>query len=326
MCNLVHSTYITEAVRWFGLSTRSCSKVGFIGLGNMGAHMAGYVLKGGHRLVVYDTRPEALRPFILADAEVVTSPAELASKVDRIVTMIPTPEDVLEVYLGKNGLISGGEARAGSILIDSSTTDPATSQQVARAAQHERLHFVDAPVTGAVPAARAGTLTFLFGGELTILNQIRELLLTMGSNVIHCGSEIGSGQVAKLCNNMLLAITMIGTSETLNLGARLGLDPKLLTEILNQSSGKSWVSESYNPIPGLGDSSLPASNQYQGGFGCKLMAKDLNLAQRMAVHSHTPTPMGSLALQIYRMMTNNGCEDKDFSYPYQFLRQTKEDS
>lgn len=290
----------------------------------MGNHMAGYVQKGGHQLYVYDTNPEAVRPLVMEhDAVVTSSPADLASKVDRLITMVPTPKDVLEVYLGPNGVISGGQAKAGTILIDSSTIDPHTAQTVAASATKAGLHFVDAPVTGAVPGARAGTLTFLVGGPEDTVNEVKELLMTMGKNVIHCGL-VGSGQVAKICNNMLLAVVLVGTSEALNLGARLGLDPKLLTNILNISSGRSWVTEAYNPCPGVGDASLPASNDYAGGFGVKLMAKDLTLAQTIAVQSQSPIPMGSLAAQMYRLMTNNGFGDKDMSYPYQFLKQKDE--
>lgn len=237
--------------------------------------------------------------------------------------MVPTPKDVLEVYLGPNGVISGGQAKAGTILIDSSTIDPHTAQTVAASATKAGLHFVDAPVTGAVPGARAGTLTFLVGGPEDTVNQVKDLLMTMGKNVIHCGL-VGSGQVAKICNNMLLAVVLVGTSEALNLGARLGLDPKLLTNILNISSGRSWVTEGYSPVPGIGDASLPANNDYAGGFGVKLMAKDLTLAQTIAVQSQSPIPMGSLAAQMYRLMTNNGFGDKDMSYPYQFLKQKDE--
>lgn len=289
----------------------------------MGSHMAGYVIKGGNQLVVCDTNPDAIKPFVLMDAEVAPNPSELAAKVNRVITMVPTPADVLEVYLGTNGVISGGKAKKGTILIDSSTIDPETSKTVAAEAKKAGLEFVDAPVTGAVPGARAGTLTFLVGGEKTNVDAINELLMTMGKNIVHCG-PVGTGQVAKICNNMMLAITLAGTAETLNLGNRLGLDPKLLTQILNISSGRSWVTECYNPAPGCTDQNVPSNNKYDGGFGSKLMAKDLQLAQTIAVQSQSPTPMGALAAVLYRMMVNNGAGDKDMSYVYQFLKQDKD--
>ena len=275
----------------------------------------------GTSLVVYDINREAMKHF--PQAVVASSPADLASQVDRIITMVPTPADVLHVYLNNvDGVIVG--AKKGSILVDSSTVDPQTSQQVEAAARDAGLVFVDAPVTGAVPAAKTGTLTFLVGAQQQEhFDQIRDLLLTMGKNVIYCG-PVGSGEVAKICNNMLLAIIIIGTSEALNLGTRLGLDAKLLTSILNISSGRSWVSELYNPVPGSDNKALPSNNQYKGGFGSKLMAKDLLLAQSIAVASQSPIPMGSLAGQLYRIMVNNGYGDLDMSVPYQFLKQEKD--
>lgn len=316
---LTLSFYSAESRRTLTQSTVNHAKVGFIGLGNMGANMADHLQKAGHELVVYDSNSDAMKSFVRFGATAASSPADLASKVDRVMTMVPTPKHVLEVYLGPNGVVSGGKAKAGTILIDSSTIDPQTSQQVAEEAVKAGLDFVDAPVSGAVPAARAATLTFMVGGKKESVDAIRELLLAMGKNVIHTGA-VGTGVTAKLCNNMMLAISMIGTSETLNLGARLGLDPQMLTQILNISSGRTWVSEGYNPVPGVGDEKLPANHQYKGGFGTSLIAKDLNLAQSIAVQSQSPTPMGALASQLYRMMLNNGLGDKDFSYTYQFFK------
>lgn len=288
----------------------------------MGANMAEHIQKAGHQLVVFDTNAHSMKSFVRFGAEAASSPADLASKVDRVISMVPTPGHVLEVYLGKDGVISGGKASKGTILIDSSTIDPSTSKKVEQEALKNGLEFCDAPVSGAVPAARAATLTFMVGGKKENVDAIRELLLTMGRNVIHTG-VVGTGVTAKLCNNMMLAVSMVGTAETLNLGERLGLDPKLLTQILNISSGRTWVSEVYNPVPSVGDEKLPSNHQYKGGFGTALIAKDLNLAQSIAVESQSPTPMGALASQVYRMMLNNGLGDKDFSYLYQFLKSQK---
>ncbi|KAH0627362.1 hypothetical protein JD844_002968 [Phrynosoma platyrhinos] len=170
-----------------------------------------------------------------------------------------------------------------------------------------------------VGAARAGNLTFMVGGVEQEFDAAKELLTCMGSNVVYCG-EVGTGQAAKICNNMLLAISMIGTAETMNLGIRLGLDPKLLAKILNMSSGRCWSSDTYNPVPGVMEG-VPSANNYQGGFGTTLMAKDLGLAQISATNTKTPVPLGSLAHQVYRIMCAKGYAQKDFSSVFQFLRE-----
>ncbi len=296
--------------------------VGFIGLGNMGSNMAHNLLKSGHRLVVYDVYPEAMTALVDKGALIAQNPAEVAQRCDRIITMLPSSPHVMQVYSGKNGILS--TAKTGNLLIDSSTIDPQTSQEVAKLAQEKGAVFLDAPVSGAVPAAKAASLTFMVGGKEKELEAIKDLLLCMGKNVVHCG-DVGSGVTAKICNNMMLAISMIGTSETLNLGKRLGLDPKLLTKILNISSGRTWSSEVYNPVPGVGDNlNLPANNDYEGGFMTHLIAKDLGLAQSAATRSNSPTPLGTLSHQIYRLMLNNGYSTKDFSSVYKFIQQNED--
>ena len=297
-------------------------KVGFIGIGNMGSNMCANLQKNGHELILYDPNPNAIKDLIAGgNARSVSSPAEVAQQSERVFTMVPFPTDVLNVYTGPNGLIAN--ARKETILIDSSTVDPETSKKIETEASAKGIRFVDAPVTGAVPAARAGTLTFIVGGPKETVDELRELLLCMGKNVIHCGTT-GMGSVAKLCNNMMLAISMIGTAETLNLARRSGLDPKLMTDILNISSGRTWVSEGYNPVPGVGSSTTPSSNDYDKGFRSSLLAKDLNLAQLISVQSQSPTPMGSTASQYYRILVNNEkYADKDFSAIYEFLKGQK---
>ncbi|KPM03933.1 3-hydroxyisobutyrate dehydrogenase, mitochondrial-like protein [Sarcoptes scabiei] len=285
----------------------------------MGSNMARHLQQKGHQLMVYDPHKDATKEIVSNGGKYFSSPAEVAKNSERVITMIPTPQDVLQVYLGPDGIIANSSKD--SILIDSSTIDPTTAKKIASEASKHGVRFVDAPVTGAVPAARAGTLTFIVGGPKETLDQIREMLLCMGKNVIHCGDH-GMGQVAKLCNNMLLAISMVGAAETLNMGQRMGLDPKLLTDILNISSGRSWVTEIYNPVPGI-HANAPASNNYTGGFKNKLIAKDLNLAQSMSVESCSPTPMGSMASILYRMMVNKDKGELDFSSIYKFLEENK---
>ena len=296
--------------------------VGFIGLGNMGQNMANNLLKAGHRLIVYDVYPEAMTALADGGALIAQSPADLAQRCDRILTMLPTSGHVLQVYTGDNGILS--KVKTGSLLIDSSTIDPQTSVQVSQLAQEKGAVFLDAPVSGAVPAAKSASLTFMVGGNAQEVEAIKDILLCMGKNVIHCG-PVGSGEAAKICNNMMLAISMVGTSETLNLANRLGLDPKLMTQILNISSGRSWVSELYNPVPGVGQG-LPADINYDGGFITQLMTKDLGLAQSAATRVNSPTPLGVLVHQIYRLMLNNGYSSKDFSSVYRFLQETDQKS
>ncbi|KAM7303875.1 3-hydroxyisobutyrate dehydrogenase, mitochondrial [Ixodes scapularis] len=300
------------------VSGRSVSQVpiGFIGLGNMGQNMAKNLIAKGHRLVVYDIFPEATEELAKHGAVPVGSPAEMADQCDRIITMLPSSPHVREVYTGDKGIIS--KVQTGSLLIDSSTIDPLVSQEMAKLVEAKGATFIDAPVSGGVNAAKAGTLTFMVGGKEAEAQAAKEILLCMGKNVIHCGG-VGCGQAAKICNNMMLAISMIGNAETMNLGIRLGLDPNVLNGVLNVSSGKTWPSEVYSPVPGVMEN-VPSSNQYEGGFGAALMTKDLGLAQTAATQTSSPTPLGSLAHQIYRVLLSNGLGKKDFSVVYQLLQ------
>ncbi|XP_044306667.1 3-hydroxyisobutyrate dehydrogenase, mitochondrial [Varanus komodoensis] len=295
----------------------SKTSVGFIGLGNMGNPMAKNLVKHGYPVIAYDVFPEACKEFQELGAQVTDSPADVAERADRIITMLPSNPNAIEVYTGTNGILK--KVKKGSLLIDSSTIDPVVSKELAKEAEKMGAVFMDAPVSGGVGAARAGNLTFMVGGVEQEFDAAKELLTCMGSNVIYCG-EVGTGQAAKICNNMLLAISMIGTAETMNLGIRLGLDPKLLSKILNMSSGRCWSSDTYNPVPGVMEG-VPSANNYQGGFGTTLMAKDLGLAQNSATNTKTPIPLGSLAHQVYRIMCAKGYAQKDFSSVFQFLRE-----
>ncbi|XP_034258112.1 3-hydroxyisobutyrate dehydrogenase, mitochondrial [Pantherophis guttatus] len=295
----------------------SKTPVGFIGLGNMGNPMAKNLVKHGYPIIACDVFPEACKEFQELGTQVGESPADVADKADRIITMLPSNPNAIEVYIGTNGILK--KVKKGSLLIDSSTIDPEVSKELAKEAEKMGAVFMDAPVSGGVGAARAGNLTFMVGGVEQEFDAAKELLTCMGSNVVYCG-EVGTGQAAKICNNMLLAISMIGTAETMNLGIRLGLDPKLLAKILNMSSGRCWSSDIYNPVPGVMEG-VPSANNYQGGFGTTLMAKDLGLAQISATNTKSPVPLGSLAHQIYRIMCAKGYAQKDFSSVFQFLRE-----
>ncbi|KAL8572123.1 hypothetical protein ACOMHN_052920 [Nucella lapillus] len=283
----------------------------------MGGHMARNLLKKGHSVIVFDLVADSVAALKADGASVAASPKEVASQTDLIVTMLPASPQVMEVYLGSSGIL--GSVQKGTLLIDSSTIDPSVSQQMAEEAGKLGTTFVDAPVSGGVNAARDGALTFMVGAPEQVFEQVKELLDKMGKNVVHCG-PVGTGQAAKICNNMLLAISMIGTAETMNMGMKLGLEPKLLAKVLNSSSGRCWSSELYNPVPGVLEG-VPSSNNYQGGFGTALMTKDLGLAQNAATAARCPTPLGSLAHQIYRLMTNGGYAGKDFSSAFHFIQQ-----
>lgn len=302
--------------RWMASKT----PVGFVGLGNMGTPMARNLLKNGYPIIATDAFPESRKELQDSGAQILDSPADVAEKADRIITMLPSSPNVIEVYTGPNGILK--KVKKGTLLIDSSTIDPAVSKEMAAAAEKMGAVFMDAPVSGGVGAASLAKLTFMVGGLEEEFNAAQELLTCMGANVLYCG-QVGAGQAAKICNNMLLAIGMIGTAETMNLGIRLGLDPKLLTDILNMSSGRCWSSASYNPVPGVMDG-VPSANNYQGGFSTTLMAKDLGFAQNSATNTRTPAPLGSLAHQIFRTMCARGYANKDFSSVFQFLREEEE--
>ncbi|XP_076658589.1 3-hydroxyisobutyrate dehydrogenase, mitochondrial isoform X1 [Halictus rubicundus] len=299
--------------------TRCFSRVGFVGLGNMGGHMARNLLKKGHRLTVFDVNEATVSKLTEAGAKAASSPAEVAKEVEVIVSMLPSSQHFLDVYNGKQGVLSSAKEK--TLCIDSSTIDPFVSQTFAGEAEKSAVRFIDAPVSGGVNGAKDGTLTFMVGGSQDDYQLAKPLLEKMGARIVHCG-DIGMGQAAKLCNNMLLAISMIGTAEAFNLGRKLGLDAKVLADIVNSSTGRCWSSELYNPVPGLLEN-VPSSKNYEGGFGTTLMAKDLGLAQSAATKVEAAIPLGSIAHQIFRTIITQGFSDKDFSIVYQFLKGRK---
>nr|CAH0105723.1 unnamed protein product [Daphnia galeata] len=309
-----HRTFSCSAVHH-----GSSKRVGFIGLGNMGGPMALNLLNKGNSVTVFDVYPEAMSKLQDAGAAIGHNPAEVAEKSDTIITMLPNSSHVQEAYAGENGVFQ--TAKPGSLLIDSSTIDPSVSKEMAILAEKKGMIFIDAPVSGGVMAAKAGTLTFMVGGPEHEFANAKSILEHVGKNIVYCG-PVGAGQAAKICNNMLLAINMVGTAEAMNLGVRLGLDPKLLSSVINTSSGRSWSSEIYNPVPGVLPN-VPASNNYEGGFGTALMTKDLGLAQNSATRSNSAIPLGSLAHQLYRLMTVRGYAKKDFSSVYEFLQKSE---
>ncbi|ESO10157.1 hypothetical protein HELRODRAFT_156397 [Helobdella robusta] len=282
----------------------------------MGGHMLNNLLKNKISVVVYDISEDAVTKAVDAGAKKAESPSEVASLAKTIITMLPSSPHVKEVYLGQNGILS--KAQPDSLFVDSSTIDPDVSRQLEKEALKFHSTFIDAPVSGGVTAAKEGTLTFMVGGQQSSFSVVKDLLENMGKIVVYCGPS-GTGQAAKICNNMLLGISMIGTAEAMILGQKLGLDPKLFASILNSSSGQCWSTLKYNPCPGVVEN-IPASRNYEGGFGSKLMAKDLGLAQTSAMLTSTPTPLGSLAHHMYRMLCNSGYAEKDFASIYLFLQ------
>jgi len=302
-----------RAVRQY--SAPANNTVGFIGLGNMGKGMAENLVTKGHPVLAYDVTADAVSDIVGKGAQGASGPAQVAAGSERVVTMLPNNAIVETVY--KEVL---DNAISGSLLIDCSTVDPALSKQLSQEAQAKGCQFVDAPVSGGINAASAGTLTFMVGAESEETFAAAEILLkNMGAKITHCGG-VGTGGAVKICNNLLLAISMIGTSEAMNLGIKLGLDPKLLASIMGSATGRCWSVDTYNPCPGVLDN-VPSSNDYRGGFGTALMTKDLGLAQDAATRTKAATPLGSVAHQMYRVMCNAGYAEKDFSSAFQFLRE-----
>ncbi len=284
-------------------------KIAFIGLGNMGAPMARNLRNAGHELIVFDLQKEAMRKLVATGAGAAASPREAASRGEMVITMLPSSPHVRAVYLGEDGVLSG--VRRSVPLVDSSTIDPHAAREVARAASSQGNPMADAPVSGGVGGAEAATLTFMVGAAKELFESIKPVLSQMGRNIVHCG-ESGNGQVAKICNNLLLAISMIGVSEAMTLGTALGIEPKVLAGIVNTSSGRCWSSDTYNPYPGVMEN-VPAARGYTGGFGADLMLKDLGLAMEAAKQANQSVVLGQVAQQLYLTMSARGDGGKDFS-------------
>lgn len=292
------------------------AKVGFIGLGNMGGPMATNLVKAGHEVAVFDLSEAALQQLKSAGAAVAGSAAEAATGADYVISMLPAGKHVAATYLGDAGLLA--QLDSSTTVLDCSTIDAATARQVGEVAAELGIGFMDAPVSGGVAAAAAGTLAFMCGGGAEAFDKARLVLQDMGKNIFHAGPA-GAGQVAKGCNNMLLAIHMIGSCEALEMGARNGLDPKVLSEIMLASSGRNWSLEVYNPYPGVMEGA-PASNDYKPGFMVDLMVKDLGLALEIAEQSSFDNPMGQLAKELYGQHQQAGNGQLDFSSILQKLQ------
>ena len=291
-------------------------KIAFIGLGNMGGPMAINLHKAGHSVKAFDLSADALAKVKAEGVQIAASAQDAVQGAEAIVTMLPASQHVEGLFLGNGNLLAS--IAKGTLVIDSSTIAAATSQKVAKAAEAAGIDFIDAPVSGGTGGAIAGTLTFMVGGSTAQLERARPLLEKMGANIFHAGA-VGAGQTAKICNNMLLGILMVGTSEAIALGVANGLDPKVLSEIMRRSSGGNWALEKYNPYPGVHENA-PASKGYAGGFGTDLMLKDLGLSQENAMAMKATTPLGAMARAIYAAHSIAGHGGEDFSSVIKMLQ------
>ncbi|MBC9249916.1 3-hydroxyisobutyrate dehydrogenase [Pseudomonas alcaligenes] len=285
------------------------TQIAFIGLGHMGLPMARNLLKAGQRLKVFDLVQAAVDELVAEGASPASSAADAVRDATVVISMLPASRHVEGLYLGDGGLLA--QIVPGSLVLECSTIAPDAARKVHAAAAARGIGMLDAPVSGGTAGAAAGTLTFMVGGKAEALEKARPILAAMGKNIFHAGPD-GAGQVAKVCNNQLLAVQMIGTAEAMALGVASGLDPAVLAEIMRQSSGGNWTLEKYNPWPGVMENA-PASKGYSGGFMAELMAKDLGLAQEAAQATASSTPMGALALQLYRLLLKQGNGKLDFS-------------
>ena len=284
-------------------------KIGFIGLGNMGEPMAANLVKAGFDVIGFDLMEEAKKKAERNGIQIAKDAVSTLENVDALISMLPASEHVESLYLGEEGLLSKLDKTV--LIIDCSTIAPDSAIKVANQAKDLDLSMIDAPVSGGVVGAQESTLSFIVGGAENNVERARPILEKMGSNIFHAGSN-GAGQVAKVCNNMLLAIHMCGTAEAIALGVKNGLDASVLSEIMRKSSGGNWSLEVYNPYPGV-MSTAPASRNYEGGFLNKLMAKDLGLAKEASESTNSETPMGDLARKLYQDLIDQGYEDLDFS-------------
>jgi 3-hydroxyisobutyrate dehydrogenase len=283
--------------------------IAFIGLGNMGLPMASNLIKGGHRILGVDLLPANQSAARAAGVEVMSSVAAAAAQADAVITMLPAGAHVRAVYVGEDGAMN--HAKPGTLFIDSSTIDVETSRSLAALGDAKGFLMLDAPVSGGVGGAAAGTLTFMAGGTAEAFERASPLLGLMGKTIVHAGAA-GAGQAAKICNNMILGISMIAVSEAFCLADHVGLDRRKLFEIAAQSSGQCWSLTSYCPVPDLVPTS-PANRAYKAGFAADMMLKDLKLAQQAAHASGATTPLGAAAAALYQLFSASGRGDMDFS-------------
>jgi 3-hydroxyisobutyrate dehydrogenase len=292
------------------------SRIGFIGLGNMGGPMSANLVKAGHAVTGFDLVPAALESLAKAGGKPAPSSAAAVADAEAVVTMLPAGPHVRQAYLGEGGILAS--VKSGVLLIDSSTIDVESARVVAKAAGERGFEMVDAPVSGGVAGAAGATLTFMVGGTAAGFERARPILEKMGKTIVHAGAA-GNGQAAKICNNMMLAVAMIGVCEGFQLAEKLGLDVQKLFDISSKSSGQSWAMTSYCPVPGPVPAA-PSNRDYQAGFTADMMLKDLKLAQQAAQAAGAVTPLGAEAAALYQLLASSGLGPKDFSAMFRFLK------
>jgi 3-hydroxyisobutyrate dehydrogenase len=289
------------------------SRIAFIGLGNMGGPMAANLVSAGHRVQGFDLSPDSCRQSAEAGVAIAASAAECAKDADILFTMLPAGHHVVSVATEVFEVLP-----AHALAVDCSTIDVDSARRVHELAQARGLKSLDAPVSGGIMGAAGATLTFMAGGEADAFAQAEPVLLQMGRKVVHCGGP-GAGQAAKICNNMILGISMIGVAEAFVLGEKLGLSHQALFDVASTSSGQCWALTTNCPVPGPVPKS-PANNEYKPGFAAALMLKDLKLAQEAASKTSTSTPLGAEAAQLFNMYNAAGLGGTDFSGIINFLR------
>ncbi len=292
------------------------ARIGFIGLGNMGLPMARNLIKAGHGVSGFDVAKSAVNALAAAGGAAASSAAAACKGAEILITMLPAGTHVRAVYGGDGGIVAN--AAAGALLIDSSTIDVESARAGAGAAAARGLAMIDAPVSGGVGGAQAGSLTFMVGGADAAFARARPILECMGKTIVHAGGS-GNGQAAKICNNMILGISMIAVSEAFVLAEKLGLDAQKLFDIASKASGQCWSLTSYCPVPGPVPAS-PANRNYQAGFTAAMMLKDLKLAQEAARAADAATPLGAEAAALYGLYVGQGKAAEDFSGIIRFLR------
>src|SRR5215467_12823830 len=292
------------------------ARVAFIGLGNMGLPMAQNLLKAGHQVEGVDVNPASVEKLKAAGGAGDETAKTAAARADVVITMLPSGNEVREVYLGSSGIIEN--ANSGTLLIDCSTIDVETARAVAGEADKKVLWMLDAPVSGGVGGATAATLTFMVGGSAQAFARAQSILEKMGKTIVHAGAA-GNGQAAKICNNMILGASMIVVSEAFLLAEKLGLDAQKLFDISSKSSGQCWSMTNYCPVPGPVPAS-PANRDYKAGFTAAMMLKDLNLARAAARETRATTPLGAGAAAVYEQFVDGGGGGVDFSGIIRFLR------
>lgn len=271
--------------------------------------MARNLIAAGHQVAVFDLSPDAIAALVDAGATAAGSPVDAASGVDAVISMLPAGRHVREVYCGDGGIIAA--AGAGALLIDCSTIDVVSARAVAEEASKRGLFVLDAPVSGGVAGAEAAALTFMVGGDAAAFARAEPILSTMGKKIVHAGAS-GNGQVAKICNNMILGVSMIALGEAFTLGEKLGLEPQTLFDISSNASGSCWAMLNHLPVPGIVETAA-ANRDFKPGFAVDMMLKDLRLAQQAAQDVGAATPMGAEAAALFGMFSNAGNGGLDYS-------------